>query len=179
MHQEDSGLSQIFDDNRSLLLRFLIARTRDAGLAEDLLQDIWIKLNDGKQSGPIESPLAYLYKICENAARDAKRSEIRKAARETIWSEQGAIDTSGGQDHLTPEKIAVERDRLRHALTELEKLPERTREIFVDFRMNEITQKEIADQHSISISAVEKHLQRAYRVIKNYREKTDAGLEEL
>ncbi|GAB5486741.1 MAG: hypothetical protein Pars2KO_03110 [Parasphingorhabdus sp.] len=162
-----------------MLLRFLTARTRDAAVAEDLLQDIWIKLNDGKQTGPIESPLSYLYKTCENAVRDAKRSEIRKVARETVWSEQGAIDTAGGQDHLSPEKIVVERDRLQHALEELEKLPERTRDIFIDFRINEVAQKEIAVQHNISISAVEKHLQRAYRVIKTYREKIDAGLEGL
>lgn len=179
LNQIQAGLLEVFDENRQLLLRFLTARTRDPAAAEDLLQDIWIKLNEGQRSGPIDSPLAYLYKTCENAVRDAKRSEIRKTARETLWSEQGAIDTSGGQDNLTPEKITVERDRLRHVLNELESLPERTRKIFVDFRINEITQKEIADQHSISISAVEKHLQRAYRVVRIYREKLDAGSEEL
>jgi RNA polymerase sigma-70 factor (ECF subfamily) len=57
-------------------------------------------------------------------------------------------------------------------------MPERTRAIFLDFRVHEIPQKEIADQHAISISAVEKHLQRAYRVIREYRNKMendDAG----
>jgi len=179
LHEKQGGIAQIFDDNRTILLRFLIARTRDPALAEDLLQEIWIKINSGNHSGPIESPLSYLYKSCENAVRDAKRSAARKIARETGWAEQDIIQNSGGQDQLTPEKIAIERDRLRRALAELEKLPERTREIFIDFRINEKSQKEIAASYSISISAVEKHLQRAYRVIKIYREKTDAGLNQL
>ena len=104
MQPDRSGLLQVFEDNRALLLRFLTARTRD------------------------------------------------------------------------PEKIAIERDQLRHMLREIEKLPERTRQIFIDFRLNDITQKQIAANLGISISAVEKHLQRAYRVVMDCREKDDAGL---
>lgn len=171
-----SGLSQVFEDNRSALLRFLTARARDPSLAEDLLQDVWIKIDTLTTSGPIDSPLGYLFKMCENVVRDAKRSEVRKLARETLWSEADSNFAAERSDHLTPEKIALERDQLKHALLELEKLPERTRQIFVDFRLNEISQKQIAADLDISISAVEKHLQRAYRVIMDYREKNDAGL---
>jgi RNA polymerase sigma-70 factor (ECF subfamily) len=141
LHPDKSGLSQVFEDNRSALLRFLTARTRDPSQAEDLLQDVWIKIDAHTPSGPIDNPLGYLFKTCENGVRDAKRSEIRKLARE------------------------------------MEKLPDRTRQIFIDFRLNEITQKDIAANLDISISAVEKHLQRAYRVIMDYRKKDDAGLD--
>ena len=177
MQPNKSGLSQVFDDNRAALLRFLTARSRDPALAEDLLQDIWIKLGASKPSGPIDSPLSYLYKMCENAVRDSKRSEARKRARETLWSETVTDIGSDRSDNLTPEKIALERDGLKNVLLELEKLPDRTRKIFVDFRVNEITQKQIAQELGISVSAVEKHLQRAYRVIMDYREKDDAGMD--
>ena len=178
MDQRHSGLLFVFEENRQPLLRFLMARTRNAALAEDLLQNVWIKIQDLEHAQPVENPLAYLFKSCENAARDAKRSAARKIARETLWAEQDGLHVSGGQDNLTPEKIAMERDNLRAVLAELEKMPERTRAIFLDFRVQEIPQQEIADQYAISISAVEKHLQRAYRVIREYRgkmEKDDAG----
>lgn len=174
MQPDRSGLSQVFDDSRAALLRFLTARTRDPALAEDLLHDVWIKISTGDQSGPIEKPTGYLYKICENVVRDARRSETRKRARETLWS--GADIGVERSDDLTPEKIALERDQLNKLLVELEKLPDRTRQIIIDFRINEITQREIASNLGISISAVEKHLQRAYRVLMEYREKNDAGL---
>ncbi len=177
MQQDKSGLSKVFDDNRALLQRFLAARTRDTALAEDLLQDVWIKITTGTQSGPIDNPLAYLYKMCEYTARDAHRSEVRKLARETLWSEAGSDFSAERSDHLTPEKITIERDQLKRALTELEKLPDKTREIFIDFRINQITQKEIARSQNISISAVEKHLQRAYRVIAKFRKNNDAGMD--
>ncbi|MEO9745881.1 sigma-70 family RNA polymerase sigma factor [Parasphingorhabdus sp.] len=176
LHSDKSGLSQVFEDNRSALLRFLTARTRDPSQAEDLLQDVWIKIDTHTQSGPIDNPLGYLFKMCENVVRDAKRSEVRKLARETLWSESQSDIFAQRGDQLTPEKIALERDQLKHALLELEKLPDRTRQIFIDFRLNEITQKEIAANLDISISAVEKHLQRAYRVVMDYRKKDDAGL---
>lgn len=177
LHPDKSGLSQVFEDNRSALLRFLTARTRDPSLAEDLLQDVWIKIDAHTPSGPIDNPLGYLFKTCENVVRDAKRSEIRKLARETLWSENQSDFVAQRSDQLTPEKIALEHDQLKHAFLELEKLPDRTRQIFIDFRLNEITQKDIAANLDISISAVEKHLQRAYRVIMDYRKKDDAGLD--
>ncbi|MGB5485355.1 RNA polymerase sigma factor [Parasphingorhabdus sp.] len=177
MLQNKSGLSQVFEDNRALLLRFLAARTRDIGLAEDLLQDVWIKITTGTQSGPIDNPLAYLYKMCEYTARDAHRSATRKLARDTLWSEAGSDFSAERRDNLTPEKIAIERDLLKLALSELEKLPDRTKEIFIDCRINEITQKEIARRQNISLSAVEKHLQRAYQVINKFRKNNDAGLD--
>ena len=176
MQPNRSGLLQVFEDKRSTLLRFLTARTRDPSLAEDLLQDVWIKIDTHEACGPIDNPLAYLFKICENTVRDAKRSAARKLARETLWLEAGSGLTAERSDQLTPEKITIERDQLKHMLLELQKLPERTRQVFIDFRVNEISQKEIAANLDISVSAVEKHLQRAYRVIMDYREKNDAGL---
>lgn len=176
LQPDSSGLLQVFEENRSVLLRFLTARTRDPSLAEDLLQEVWIKIDTHAGSGPIDNPTGYLFKICENMVRDAIRSEARKRLRETSWLEAGSDSLAGPTDPLTPEKIAIERDQLRHMLVELEKLPDRTRQIFIDFRLNGVAQKEIAANLGISISAVEKHLQRAYRVVMDYREKNDAGL---
>ena len=167
---------QVLEDNRAMLLRFLTARTRDPSLAEDLLQDIWIKIDSHAVSGPIDNPSGYLFKMCENMVRDARRSEDRKRVREAAWLDAGSGPVAARSDPLTPEKIVIERDQLRHLLRELEKLPDRTRQIFMDFRLNDISQKQIAANLGISISAVEKHLQRAYRVIMDYREKNDAGL---
>lgn len=176
MDQKHSGLLLVLEDNRSALLRFLISRTRDAALAEDLLQDVWVKIAAAHPAGPIDSPVAYIYKMCENAVRDAKRSDARKLARETLWSETDAGLDGDRTDQLTPEKIAIERDNLKHVLAELETLPERTRQILIDFRLGGMTQKEIASNLEISISAVEKHLQRAYQKIIEYRQKNDAGI---
>jgi RNA polymerase sigma factor (sigma-70 family) len=176
LQSDRSGLLQVLEDNRAMLLRFLTARTRDPSLAEDLLQDIWIKIDSHAVSGPIDNPSGYLFKMCENMVRDARRSEDRKRARETAWLEAGSDPVAERSDPLSPEKIMIERDELRHMLRELDKLPDRTRQIVIDFRLNDITQKQIAANLGISISAVEKHLQRAYRVIMDYREKNDAGL---
>lgn len=156
------GLAAIFLDQRSTLLRFLTRRLGSQSEAEDALQEVWIKLSERPPSSPIADPLAYLFRMSENAARDLRRSESRRHSREGHWVEQRVAD--GGSDP-SPEDVAVQREHLRAVAARLARLPERTRQIFLAFRVNGRPQKQLAADHGISLSAVQKHLQRAYRAV--------------
>ena len=61
--------------NRQALQRFLQARLRGKGDPEDILQDLWVKL-ESLETGPVTEPLAYLYRMTENLVRDRHRAEI-------------------------------------------------------------------------------------------------------
>jgi DNA-directed RNA polymerase specialized sigma24 family protein len=69
-----AGLQAAYLANREALLRFLAARGA-GNAAEDLLQEVWIKLSrlDGGQA-PIAAPLAYLYRIANSLMIDRCRS---------------------------------------------------------------------------------------------------------
>jgi DNA-directed RNA polymerase specialized sigma24 family protein len=56
----------------------------------------------------------------------------------------------------------------------LDNLPERTAFAFRAVRIEGTPQKEIAAQMGISLSAVEKHLQRAYHAVIDVQQKLDA-----
>lgn len=167
-----TGLEQVYLLNRDALLRFL--RARGAGdAAEDLLQELWIKAAAGVV-GPVRDPLPYLYRTANNLMLDRRRSELRQAKRDHDWS--GAEDARGERESPAPssEKIALDRDELEITREALMALGERTEAIFRRFRLDGANQRQIAEELGISLSAVEKHLQKAYRTLIELRRRLDA-----
>jgi RNA polymerase sigma-70 factor (ECF subfamily) len=158
------GLAGIFLGMRGELLRFLAARRVAADEAEDLLQDMFLKVG-GRAPGPVGQPRAYLYRMLDNLLLDRRRAAARRAGRERTWSElQGGMD--GELDETpSPERRLIARERLASVSRAMDGLPERTILILRRFRLDGIPQHRIAADIGISVSAVEKHLQRAYRAI--------------
>jgi RNA polymerase sigma-70 factor (ECF subfamily) len=166
-----SGLSAVLIANRAPLLRFL--RARGAGEdGEDILQELWLKVERLEAQGPIADPRAYLFRMADNLMHDRVRANMRRAGREQAWTEAG-YDTSGQDETPSAERALAARQRLRRVEMALATLGERTQAIFRRFRLEGVTQSRIAQEEGISVSAVEKHLQRAYRVVATLADEDD------
>ncbi len=157
-----TALAEHLLENRAPLLRFLRARgTRDA---EDLFQDLWLKTDRLEVTAPMPDPRAYLFRMADNLAHDRVRTEMRRTAREQGWSE--AFRGVGDHDQTPSAERALDaRERLCRVVGALAALSDRTQTIFRRFRLEGMSQVDIAREDGISLSAVEKHLQRAYRVL--------------
>lgn len=161
-----SGLEALLLAHREALLRFL--RARGAGdEAEDILQDVWLKVAEQRQ-GPIANPLSYLYRAAENLMRDRRKSQLRRLGRDRAW-----LDTRAGQSDGA-EGAAIARDEVRTVEARLAELGERTGLILRRFRLDGVAQHDIASELGISRSAVEKHLQKAYRLLLAIKRDSDA-----
>ncbi|MBV8686393.1 MAG: sigma-70 family RNA polymerase sigma factor [Alphaproteobacteria bacterium] len=159
-------------ENGPALRRFLAARRVAPDEAEDLLQELYVKLSL-KATGPVLDARAYLYRTLDNMIVDRRRADLRRGAREEAWA--GADLTDGSvADEPTPERIVSARRQLGAVEKALSALPERTLLVFRRFRLDGATQRDIAAELGISISAVEKHLQRAYKVVADIRHRLDA-----
>lgn len=158
---------------RADLLRFLTARQVAAEEAEDLLQDMFVKLA-ARATGPVAEPRAYLYRMLDNLLLDSRRTSARRVAREGKWTEASPGAGNGADDSPSSERELVARERLRLVSDRLAHLPERTLLVFRRFRIDEMPQREIAGELGISVSAVEKHLQRAYRLLVDVQASLDA-----
>lgn len=171
-------LKTVFMTSRPALVRFMRARGAAADEAEDLIQEMFLKL-DVQKIGIVDEPRAYLYRMADNLLLDRRRSMTRRLRRENAWS--GADDVSsldGGVDPTrSAEDVLIGRQQLRIVTDALDALPERTREIFRRFRIDGERQKTIALDVGISVSAVEKHLQRAYEVVLAVRSSLDEDIE--
>jgi RNA polymerase sigma-70 factor (ECF subfamily) len=149
---------------RTALLRFLIARRVPPDEAEDILQDLFLKL-ETQPAGPVAEPRAYLYRMAENLLLDRRRSAGRRAGREKAWTAAQSGSSMDTDDRPSAEQVLIARERLATVSGALAALPERTVTIFRRFRVDSIPQREIAAELGISVSAVEKHLQKAYQVV--------------
>lgn len=154
-----SGLSAIYDQLRPRLRRLLVARTGDAALADDLLQDLWVRLQAGEER-PVAHPEAYLSRMAMNLATDHARARKQSAVREEKWT-QSQSDMEGGIARDTApdaERILMARDELQRVLAALSDMPPRAAQVFKLHRMEGESHSQIAAQLGISRSAVEKNM---------------------
>jgi RNA polymerase sigma-70 factor (ECF subfamily) len=168
----ETGMKQLLVEMRSDLLRFMLARQCDPAEVEDLLQDLYVKLSNIR-TGPVSNPRAYLYQMANNLLHDRRRGRRRQQERDYQWTSNRT-----GPDHEmdagpSPEESAIARDELERVNGAIALMPGRTAQILKMYRLDGVSQKAIADSLDLSLSAVEKHLQRAYRTLLLLREELD------
>jgi RNA polymerase sigma-70 factor (ECF subfamily) len=160
-------------EHRAALLRYFIARRVPPDEAEDVLQDLVVKLQT-HPSGPVAEPRAYLYRMAENLLLDRIRSDGRRRGRERAWVEAQAGAALDADDRPSAEQVLIARERLALVSSALATLHERTLFIFRRYRIDGMPQRRIAEELGISLSAVEKHLQKAYQVVVEAQARLDA-----
>lgn len=166
-------LGAALSEHRAALLRYFIARRVPPDEAEDIMQDLVVKLAS-HATGPVAEPRAYLYRTAENLLLDRIRSEVRRRGREKAWVAAQAGATLDADDRPSPEQVLIARERLALVSAALAALPERTLYVFRRYRIDGVPQRQIAGELGISLSAVEKHLQKAYQIVVDTRTRLDA-----
>lgn len=159
-----NGLLQVFVETRSALSRFLVTRGATPDEADEILQELHLKLLT-ENIGPVAQPRAYLYRMTSNHFAGARRSARRRVRREEEWTELRGGGDGEIDEAPSVETVLIAREQLAILQRVLDGLPERTRSIFRRFRVDLEPQRRIADDLGISVSAVEKHLSRAYTEI--------------
>lgn len=166
--KEIDGLQQVVLNERGRLLRFL--KARGAGdEAEDLLQELWQRAG-AASSQPIADPVSYLFRAAENLMRDLRRSTVSREKRQFEWQD---IRSSADEEPLG-ERVLIARARLRAVEERLEELGPRVALVFRRYRIEGVSQSAIAQDLGISLSSVEKDLQKAYRAVAELKERFDA-----
>jgi RNA polymerase sigma factor (sigma-70 family) len=160
----NGGLLSAFSEHRPALLRYLRLRGATADEAEDILQEVHLKLW-AEKPGPVDQPRAYLYTMTNNHFLLHRRTAGRRARREGAWMEAQAGEDPEVDERPTAEAGLIAREQLEILQRALDALPERTRTIFQRFRLDGEPQRQIAADIGVSVSAVEKHLTRAYEAI--------------
>jgi RNA polymerase sigma factor (sigma-70 family) len=166
-----AGLEAVFLANRDRLLRFLLAHgAGDA--AEDLLQELWIKIS-AAPSGPIASPLSYLYRAANNLMVDRHRAQRQQVQRDRDWSEVAGSTRPGMSDEPSGERRLLAREALGVAEAALAELSPRAAAIFRRHRIDGLAQKAIAAEMGLSLSTIEGDLREAYRALIQARKRID------
>ena len=166
-----SGLEAAFLAHRDRLLRFLAARgAGDA--AEDLLQELWLKIAAGR-TGPIAAPLSYLFRVADTLMIDRYRSARQAERRDHAWSEANDGATAGVSDAPSAERHMIGREQARLVEQTLAALGERPAAIFRRHRIDQVPQRVVAEEFGVSLSTVESDLRRAYAALAALKERFD------
>lgn len=167
-----AGLEAVFLQHRATLLRFL--RARGAGdAAEDLLQEMWLRLSE-KTLGPVADPLPYLHRMANNLMLDRYRAATRRGKREHDWTEGMTGPVAEASNEAPVDERLISTEQLQEAEAVLRALGPRVETVFRRFRLDGVGQRVIAQDLGVSLTTVEKDLQKAYRALIALRQRMDA-----
>lgn len=163
--QGGSALTEAYLERRGDLIRFFTARLKSAAAAEDLVQDIFVRLSSAEMPAEVQNPVGYLYRLGSNLMLDRLRGEQRSSARDTAWRQTHR--TISGAEEVAEEPGADDavaaRQRLALVVEALTTLSPQTQRVFRMHKFEGMSHPEVAQALGISRSAVEKHIMAALK----------------
>lgn len=152
---------------RTDLVRFFTLRTGSPSAAEDIVQDLYLKIQASAPPGDLQSPEAYLYRMGSNVMLDRIKQQRRQDNREQRWGRETSV-IDGGEpvvDEPAAEDAITSRQRLAKLVAAVENLPPQVATAFRLQKFEGLSHKEVADRLGVSRSAVEKYLMSALKAL--------------
>ena len=155
---EEKAFVYLFDRYYEGLLNYAGRIVRETELAHDLVQETFCKLYEDHLNIHL-SVKSYLYKSVYNSCLN----EIKYQKVVNNYADRELLDFYFSEIVQTPEaELALQNEDIRKALEEaINKLPERCREVFVLSKVEELSNKEIAEKLNISVKTVEVQMTKA------------------
>ncbi|MEZ0601052.1 RNA polymerase factor sigma-70 [Paraburkholderia sp. IW21] len=147
---EKGALLDVLIANRPMLVNLARGFVGCAGLAEDVVHDVFIKLIDFPDQDAVRQPVAYVTRMVRNASIDAFR-------RQSLENTYHADEDDGlhvPSPEPSPEAALLVRDTLRQVCNALEQLPPRSRAAFEMVRLREETLQSAARALDVSQTLV-------------------------
>lgn len=160
-------IAQLCRDHGGRLQLFFRRRGCTPALAEDLTQEVFLRLTAYPRLGEIANPSAFLYRTATNLLRDTVKAARRRPTKPIDASERGA---NGPVDPLQPDRILEGRQDIALVSQAFAELTSRTQRMFVMNRIDNMRQCDIAAYFGLSVSLVEKSLRGAHgHLVDRYR----------
>lgn len=162
LNAKDKWLATLVDEAGPHLLRFLASRLADASQAEDLAQEVYLRLLRVDDVGLIRDPRAFALRVAANVAH-----EWRMLARNRLAHSADALETliDKAEEPFDTVAQAEQLARLRAALNTLSPT---CRAVLLLHRRDGLTYHEIATHVGLSVGMVKKHLARGLATCQQF-----------
>lgn len=157
----DKGeFAQLFKTHFPGLHTYAYTLLRDSHLAEEIVQDVFVKLYERAQHIRIQTSLeSYLYRSVYNESINHKKHQQAKANyRKFILHRQNPASPPPDAGNYLELEATLQ--------LALEELPEQCRTIFQLSRFEELKYREIAERMGLSIKTVENQLSKALKIMR-------------
>jgi RNA polymerase sigma-70 factor (ECF subfamily) len=152
-------VAEIYTEFRQSLLSFIQSKVRSREDAEDILQNVFVKISSGiNKLSDNEKLTSWVYTITRNSIIDyyradrSKRNVVVNAFVEKNMPEEGNPDPTGGLDQCMNAMINL--------------LPDDYRNVIIDSEIKGIKQKELASKYDMPYPSMRSRVQRGRERLK-------------
>jgi len=163
-------LISLYASEQGRLGRLIRRLTGNATVAEDLVQDSFLKFIGIQDAGRIDNDRAYLTRIASNLALNHRRRERRAPFVHYEDHQLFALPDAAP----TAEERLAEKQALQRSLDAIGALPARTRQAFELHRLGEHTLATIGQRMGISTSLAGRLVQEGYKAVRDELREHDA-----
>ncbi|WP_298330009.1 RNA polymerase sigma factor [Asticcacaulis sp.] len=149
----DQFVRELSHQYSNVFRRYFYRATRSHAEAEDLTQELFVRVIRKRDIQDVLDAEPYLFRIAINLLKDRRRRRSTSSAfLNEVYVTEDAVEL------ISPERVLQSKQTLRAVLASLNELDSRSRDMFILQRIEGMKYAEIAALYGISVSAVEKHI---------------------
>lgn len=167
--RDASAVGELYDRHSRVLFSLIARIIRDDGEAEDVLQDVLLRVWDKAESYDpmLGSPIAWLVRIARNRAIDKVRARASRPASQATddalpWIPSDEDQTPG------PERSAAQAEERRAIVRALEQLPAEQRQLIEAAFFGGYTHSELAARFNVPLGTVKTRIRTGMMTLKDH-----------
>ena len=150
------------------LRRLALCRTGSPALADEVMQEAWLRLAAQTEKKtyrwPVNHPLAYVHQVVIHLCIDCGRRQQRWQCRHG----PACLAAQIASQAPSPYEVAASQQECAQLLQAIRQLPPRCRQVFVLYRLRQLSMREIAEQLQLAPKTVEHHIARAVQACRRH-----------
>ena len=159
---DDASFSELYDLLSPRLLSFLLRRTRDPALAEDLLQQTFLQMHCARRHFAARADVTpWAFAIARRLLIDI----FRKSGREFLGDDDDSRDERPAPD-APPDRVLAERRLVRRVDEVLTRIPEAHRVAFDLVQREGLSMAEAAEVLGTTVATVKLRAFRSYEALR-------------
>ncbi|MGG8495015.1 RNA polymerase sigma factor [Tenacibaculum sp. TC6] len=151
--------NKIYEEQSKSLYNFMYYKCADKDLAEDFVQESFVKLWENCSKVFFDKAKSFLFTVANNMF-------LNHVAHKKIILKHSS-EHQKEHTNITPEFIIEEQEFLEKLKNAIADLPDKQREVFLLNRIDKKKYKEIAEMLDISVKAVEKRMSLALKSLRD------------
>lgn len=165
---DSSAFSELFERHKLRVYRLALRVTGDSPAAEDVAQDVFIKLRRHPPRRAAARFTTWLYRVAVNAALDAVRARRwKRLLHRSVQEPETAGQPEPADTAPSAPEALASRERDAAVRAAVARLPDSLRVPLVLYQFDNLSYAEIAEVIGVSAKAVERRLARAREELKS------------
>jgi RNA polymerase sigma-70 factor (family 1) len=161
---DERAFTRLFEAHRANIYTTALRITRDTGVAEEILQDVFLKVWLKREELPeIQNFSGWLYTIAQNLTFNACKKIARENQRLAPIKEEEEF-----QVHLNAEDVYLEKEFVGILQKAVDRLPEKQRETYLLIKEQGMKREEVAFKLDVSPETVKSNLEQAVRSVRAF-----------